>query len=94
MMMGGFGALKAMNDTIKLNREMLKAGKRQPFQKEFKKKSDGSLTLSHKEADENLIKMIRSSTIESERSRIKKSIVLLVLVMLLLASFALTILQG
>ena len=88
MMMGGFGALMAMNDTNKLNRDMLKSGKHQPFQKEFRKKADGSLTLNDKPVDENAIKLIRASTLEERNRKTRVSIFVLIFLCVLFGRIA------
>lgn len=77
--MWGFGALRAFNDTIKLNRELLKAQKKNPFDRKsfqtFRKKrtSFGDHKLTESERAE-LIEQVKQ---EAWRERLRSILVLL-----------------
>jgi hypothetical protein len=63
----GFGALRAMNDAVKLNRELLKAGKKGPFDQDRHYRSNRQiLVLKEKECTPELILMIRASAKKQE----------------------------
>jgi len=91
-MMGGFGALKAMNDSIRQNRELLKANKKKPFEKTTLAHTnrtnlmDGDCKLS----DADRIKLVQG-TWQSNRDDMRKQIIGLVisfiLVGLMIAGF-------
>jgi len=75
-MMGGFGALKAMNDSIRQNRELLKANKKKPFEKMERtgKSSDNLLDGDRKLSDADRIKLIQG-TWQSNRDEMRKQII-------------------
>jgi hypothetical protein len=92
MMMGGFGALKAMNDSIRQNRELLKANKKQPFEKTARsnKISDNLLEGDRKLSEADRIKLVQA-TWQSNRDEIRKQLIGLIistiLVGLMIAGF-------
>ncbi|MND05309.1 hypothetical protein D3C83_260200 [compost metagenome] len=54
----GFGALRAMNDAIKSNRDLLKAGKKNAFEKDKSRKIKGEqLVLREKKATPEVLLM-------------------------------------
>ena len=90
-MMGG-GALKAMNDAIKQNRELLKANKKKPFENGGSYKIGESLlrndpTLS----DADRIK-IAQSTWNDDAADTRKKIIVLILTAILIGTIVITIL--
>ncbi len=90
--MGGFGALSAMNDSLKKNRELLKANKKRPFERPryYPKSSSNLLQDSKKLSEEDRIKLI-NATWQSNRSEVRKQIFVLfvsfVLVSILVLAF-------
>ncbi|MCW5910112.1 MAG: hypothetical protein KIT62_03510 [Cyclobacteriaceae bacterium] len=80
MMMGGFGSLKAMNDTIKQNREMLKAGKKGAFEKSAlrAKVSENLLNNDKKLSEQERIKHIQAIWDSNRKDDIKRIIVLII----------------
>jgi hypothetical protein len=84
----GFGALRAMNDAVKSNREALKAGKKDFFDRS----SDyafrtGTLVLKEKPVNPEVIALIRASAQRDARRERIKSIVILCLSVVLLCAF-------
>lgn len=80
LMMGGFGALKAMNDSIRQNRELLKANKKKPFEKTPRsgKSSENLLDGDRKLSDADRIKIVQG-TWQFNRDERRKQIIGLVI---------------
>jgi hypothetical protein len=75
----GFGALKAMNDTIKQNREMLKAGKKSATERlNFHPKVSENLLLNDKKmSEQERIKLIHATWKSNREDNIRKILVLI-----------------
>jgi len=75
----GFGALRVMNDAIKHNREMLKAGKKDPFErdKNYRTKRE-TFVLKEKEYTPELITLIRATAKRQARVGQIRSITILI----------------
>lgn len=79
--MGG-GALKAMNDAIKQNRELLKANKKKPFENGSAYKVTESLLINEpKLSEEDRIK-IAQATWQEEHASMRKKLILLAIISL------------
>lgn len=89
----GFGALKEMNDSIKRNRELLKANKKNPFEKLDYTRSEKSEKLEDtiKASPEELAKM-RADAVRENRKDIIKRLVALGIVVIALMTVAFAIL--
>jgi hypothetical protein len=77
---GGFGALRAMNDAVKSNRELLKAGKKDYFDKDsIYRLSSGEIKFRDKKYNPEAIKLVRASAQREARTeRIRAIIILLI----------------
>lgn len=90
-MMGG-GALKAMNDAIKQNRELLKANKKKPFENSGSYKiSESLLRNDPKLSNEDRIKIAQSAW-EEEAADTRRKIIVLIVTAALIGAAAITIL--
>ena len=70
----GFGALKAMNDTVKQNRDLLKANKKKAFQKtDTHRVSDNLLHNDKKLSEKERIQLVQA-TWQSNRDETRKQI--------------------
>lgn len=76
----GFGALRAMNDTMKQNRDLLKANKKKSFEKTgyTTKVSDNLLLNDKKLSDTERIKLVQA-TWQSNREETRKQILALLI---------------
>lgn len=87
----GFGALKEMNDSIRRNRELLKANKKNPFEKPDYTKSEksGKLEDTIKASPEELAQMRDDAVRENRKDIIKRLIILgIVVIAIMTVAFA------
>ena len=91
--MGGFGSLKAMNDSIKLNREMLKANKKKPFDRNSITVRSKSSSLVETTFDEAAIKLVRASALLESKKDLRRRIILLVITSLIIVGMGAWILS-
>ncbi len=75
----GFGALKAMNDTIKLNRDMLKASRKNAADRSSiqAKVSENLLLNDKKMSEEDRVKLIHSTWKSNREDNVQKILVLI-----------------
>lgn len=92
--MGGFGALSAMNYAIKKNRELLKANKKQPFERpRYYPKSSGNVFRDSKKlSEEERIKLI-NATWQSNKTETRKQIIVLIISFVLVGILVLAFLS-
>lgn len=76
---GGFGALAAMNEAIKKNREMLKGKKERKFEKDphyFAKRGEALVVRAKPLSPEERTQLIQSVTQNQKADRVRRIIVL------------------
>jgi len=86
-MAGGFGALAAMNEVIKKNREMLKGKKEKRLKKDplyFAKRGEALVIRSKPLSEQEKIKLIQSVVLSEKANRNKRLVVLAVAVVVTL----------
>jgi len=86
-MAGGFGALAAMNEAIKKNREMLKGKKEKRLKKDplyFAKRGEALVIRSKPLSEQEKIKLIQSVVLSEKANRNKRLVVLAVAVVVTL----------
>jgi hypothetical protein len=82
----GFGALRAMNDAIKSNRELLKSGKKSPFERDnLNIAKRDLLVLREKKLTPEVKSMIISRVHREAKSESRKKIFLLVISLIVAA---------
>lgn len=76
----GFGALRAMNDSIKSNRELLKAGKNSIYDQDLKYPlSTGHIVFREKSYKAEALKVVRAKALRNSRlEKIRAIVILLV----------------
>ena len=90
-MMGG-GALKAMNDAIKQNRDLLKANKKKPFENGASYKISESLLVNEPAlSDEDRIK-IAQATWDDESAATRRKLIALCVIAIIIGALTITIL--
>lgn len=76
---GGFGALAAMNEAIKKNREMLKGNKKRKFEKDphyFAKRGEALVIRSTPLTEEERTQLIQRVALSEKSDRVKQLIAL------------------
>jgi hypothetical protein len=77
---GGFGALRAMNDAIKSNRELLKAGKKDYFDKDPNYRlRNGEIKFWDRKYNPDAIKLVRASAQREARTERMRAIIILLI---------------
>jgi hypothetical protein len=74
----GFGALRAMNDSVKQNREMLKAGKKNFYERDLNYPlSTGEIVFKDKEYSFDVMKITRASALRNAKAEKIRALVIL-----------------